>query len=69
VVTRAVLWLDDLLKLPAKAMLRTRAIARADLVAVWGDTTNLLDPGFIDDFFGDETQTVLKALVARLKSK
>jgi 3,2-trans-enoyl-CoA isomerase len=69
VVTRAVLWLDDLLKLPAKAMLRTRAIARTDLVAVWGDTTNLLDPGFIDDFFGDETQTVLKALVARLKSK
>lgn len=69
VVIRATQWLEDLLKLPTKAMLRTRAIARADLVAVWGDTTNLLDPGFIDDFFGDETQTVLKALVARLKSK
>jgi enoyl-CoA hydratase/carnithine racemase len=69
VVTRAVLWLEDLLKLPPKAMLRTRAIARADLVAVWGDTTDLLDPGFIDDFFAEETQTVLKALVARLKSK
>ncbi|WP_448096901.1 enoyl-CoA hydratase/isomerase family protein [Luteibacter yeojuensis] len=69
VVTRAVNWLADLIKLPPKAMLRTRAIARADLVAVWGDTTNLLDPGFIDDFFGDETQAVLQALVARLKSK
>lgn len=69
VVTRATNWLGDLLKLPPKAMLRTRAIARADLVAVWGDTSNLVDPGFIDDFFGEETQAVLKALVARLKSK
>jgi enoyl-CoA hydratase/carnithine racemase len=65
VVQRAVLWLGDLLKLPPKAMLRTRA----NLVDVWGDTTDLLDPGFIDDFFADETQGVLNALVARLKSK
>jgi enoyl-CoA hydratase/carnithine racemase len=69
VVQRAVLWLGDLLKLPPKAMLRTRAIARADLIDVWGDTRDLLDPGFIDDFFADETQAVLNALVARLKSK
>ena len=69
VVTRAVLWLNDLLKLPPNAMLRTRAMARADLVSVWGDTTNLLDPRFIDDFFADETQSVLHALVARLKSR
>ncbi|UPG87049.1 enoyl-CoA hydratase/isomerase family protein [Luteibacter aegosomatis] len=68
VVMRAVLWLGDMLKLPPKAMLRTRAIARADLVAMWGDTSGLLDPGFIDDFFGEETQSVLKALVARLKA-
>lgn len=69
VVQRSVLWLTDLLKLPPHAMLRTRAIARADLVAVWGDTEGLLDPGFIDDFFAQETQNVLRALVARLKSK
>jgi Delta3-Delta2-enoyl-CoA isomerase len=69
VVVRSVLWLGELLKLPPNAMLRTRAIARADLVAVWGDTTALLDPGFIDDFFAEETQAVLQALVARLKSK
>lgn len=69
VVTRAVLWLNELLKLPTNAMLRTRAMARADLVSVWGDTTNLLDPSFIDDFFAEETQTVLHALVARLKSR
>jgi len=68
VVTRAVLWLSDMLKLPPKAMLRTRAIARADLVAMWGDTSGLLDPAFIDDFFGEETQSVLNALVARLKA-
>ena len=69
VVTRAVLWLGDMLKLPPNAMLGTRAIARADLVAVWGDTEGLLDPSFIDAFFLEETQTVLKALVARLKAK
>lgn len=69
VVQRSVQWLTELLKAPPKAMLRTRAIARADLLAVWGDTTNLLDPGFIDDFFADETQQVLHALVARLKAK
>ena len=69
VVMKSVLWLGELLKLPPKAMLRTRAIARADLVAVWGDTSKLLDPGFIDDFFAEETQGVLQALVARLKSR
>ncbi|UPG88906.1 enoyl-CoA hydratase/isomerase family protein [Luteibacter aegosomaticola] len=69
VVQRAVLWLTDLLKLPPHAMSRTRAIARADLLEVWGDTTGLLDPGFIEDFFAQETQTVMHALVARLKNK
>lgn len=69
VVQRSVQWLAELLKSPPHAMLRTRAIARADLLEVWGDTNGLLDPGFIDDFFAQETQAVLKALVARLKSK
>ncbi|HEY4093807.1 MAG TPA: enoyl-CoA hydratase/isomerase family protein [Luteibacter sp.] len=69
VVQRSVQWLTELLKAPPQAMLRTRAIARADLVDVWGDTTGLLDTGFIDDFFAQETQSVLQALVAKLKSK
>lgn len=69
VVQRSALWLTELLKLPPHAMLRTRAIARADLLDVWGDTEGLLDPGFIDDFFAQETQSVLHALVARLKNK
>lgn len=69
VVMKSVLWLGELLKLPPNAMLRTRAIARADLVSVWGDTSGLLDPAFIDDFFAEETQGVMRALVARLKSR
>lgn len=69
VVTRSVQWLGELLRLPPKAMLRTRAIARADLLSTWGNAENLLDPQFIDDFFGEETQSVLQALVARLKAK
>jgi len=69
VVTRAVLWAGELLKAPPGAMLRTRAIARADLLAVWGNTEGLLDADFVDGFFSDETQATLHALVARLKSK
>lgn len=69
VVTRAVLWLGDMLKLPPRAMLATRAIARKDLVDAWGDTNGLLDPSFIDAFFSEETQAVMKALVARLKAR
>lgn len=69
VVTRAVLWAGELLKAPSGAMLRTRAIARADLLAVWGDTTGLLGADFIDGFFSEETQATLHALVARLKNK
>jgi Delta3-Delta2-enoyl-CoA isomerase len=69
VVMRSVLWLTELLKSPPHAMLRTRAIARADLLEVWGDTNGLLDAGFIDDFFAQETQATLHALVAKLKNK
>jgi enoyl-CoA hydratase/carnithine racemase len=69
VVTRSVLWAGELLKAPPGAMLRTRAIARADLLAVWGNTEGLLDADFVDGFFSDETQATLHALVARLKSK
>jgi Delta3-Delta2-enoyl-CoA isomerase len=69
VVQRAVLWLTDLLTLPPHAMLRTRAIARADLLEVWGDTEGLVEPSFIEAFLSGETQAVLQALVARLKAK
>ena len=67
VVPRAVAWLDALLTLPRSAMLATRSLARADLVAAVDDPERLDLGQFIDAWFREETQGVLGALVARLK--
>jgi len=69
VPTRAVAWLEELLKLPGKAMHATRMISRADLVDAIADPRRLDLPRFLDEWFADDTQAVLTALVARLKSK
>lgn len=69
VPTRAIAWLEDLLALPAKAMHATRMISRADLVDAIADPRRLDLPRFLDEWFSDETQAVLTALVAKLKSK
>lgn len=67
--TRARAWLRDLLALPRHAMLSTRKLARADLAAAFADPDALPVEDFLDGWFADETQAVLHALVARLKSK
>ncbi len=67
-VTRAVHWMHELLALPPRAMLATRAMARADLAAVFEDLDALPVEDFLDGWFGEETQSVLQALVAKLKS-
>ncbi|HEX6833607.1 MAG TPA: enoyl-CoA hydratase/isomerase family protein, partial [Rudaea sp.] len=64
---RALLWLGDLLKLPPQAMATTRLLARADLISVFADPRRLNVEEFAEAWFGAETQSVLKALVARLK--
>jgi enoyl-CoA hydratase/carnithine racemase len=69
VVTRAVHWLEELLALPAHAMLRTREAARADLRAAWQDIDALPLDDFIDMYFHPQTQTTLQQLVARLTAK
>ena len=67
VVPRALAWLGDLLKLPLLAMSATRLRARADLIHMFADPSKLSLDEFIDAWFGAETQTTLRALVARLK--
>lgn len=67
--TRAIAWLRELLALPGKAMHATRAISRADLRDAISDPARLDLPRFLDEWFSEETQAVLGALVARLKSK
>jgi 3,2-trans-enoyl-CoA isomerase len=69
VVTRALHWMQGMLALPSNAMLKTRAIARADLTKVWADPDALSIDEFLDAYFHPETQTVLQQLVARLKKK
>ena len=69
VAPRAFAWLRALLALPPQAMAKTRAIARADLVTAF-DTAYRSDvDAFVRDWFGDESRTTLKAVLAKLKSK
>ena len=68
VTTRALHWLGELLALPSQAMLSTRALARADLIAAVDPDTLPLDD-FIDAYFQPEAQATLQQLVARLKNK
>jgi Delta3-Delta2-enoyl-CoA isomerase len=68
-VTRAQHWMRELLALPTQAMRTTRALARADLADAFADLDALPVDDFLDGWFSEETQTVLKALVAQLKTK
>lgn len=67
VVSRALEWLRELMKLPPLAMLGTRQLARRDLAAVFDNPSNFALDEFADSWFGSETQASLKALVAKLK--
>ncbi|MHB8678757.1 MAG: enoyl-CoA hydratase/isomerase family protein [Rudaea sp.] len=60
-------WLGNLLELPLQAMSTTRLLARSDLIDLFADPTRLSVEEFADAWFGAETQTTLKALVAQLK--
>jgi len=64
---RALEWLRSLLALPPQAMSTTRLLARSDLIGLFADPTRLSVEEFADGWFGAETQSTLKALVARLK--
>jgi enoyl-CoA hydratase/carnithine racemase len=63
--TRALAWLDALLALPRQPMLRTRAIARADLVAALQPDRIQLEH-FLDAWMEPDTQAGLKAMLARI---
>lgn len=69
VLPRALAWLDATLALPRSAMLRTRAMARADLVASIADPAALDLGRFVEAWFEPETQSVLQGMVARLKAR
>lgn len=67
VPARARAWLEDLLAKPRRPMLETRRLARADLVGALTDPQRLDLGRFIDNWYREDTQAVLRELVARLK--
>lgn len=66
VEARAVAWLESLAKLPRQPMLRTRAIAREDVIESMSPDMIQLER-FVEAWSEPDTQAALKALVERLK--
>lgn len=69
VSARARSWAEAHLALPPLALQRTRAIARADLRAAFADPQSFPLDDFLERWDEPETQTCLRALVERLKSR
>lgn len=68
VVARAVEWCKAVLALPPQAMAITRRLARADLASIFAENEAELT-GLVDQWFSDETQGAMRALVERLAKK
>jgi len=68
-VQHAVQWCEELLSLPQNSMLGNRTVSRAHFKREFASHTTDNVNSFVNTWFSDETQTVMKALVAQLKSK
>ncbi|HEX2222806.1 MAG TPA: enoyl-CoA hydratase/isomerase family protein [Thermoanaerobaculia bacterium] len=68
-VARAVEWCEGLLALPPEAMATTRRQARADLVALLDDAVRGEIEAVEESWFHPETQSVLHAVVERMRQK
>lgn len=69
VVARAVEWARRILALPRGPFLATRGRVRADLVEIFDGRYDSEVARLADEWFSDETQTALNALVARLEER
>jgi enoyl-CoA hydratase/carnithine racemase len=69
VVAAARQWLDKVLALPRLAMLETRRYARSDLIEALSSPERIGIAHFLDIWTRTETQTMLHAMVARLKAR
>lgn len=67
VVPHAVAWCERLLGLPREIMLKTRAAARERLLSTVPSDTPELVGRLVDNWFREDTQTALHALVERLR--
>lgn len=69
VIPRAIARSDNLLALPPKAMLATRQLCRADLVAAFEVLGEADADAMNAGWFSDETQGTMKAVLAKLAAK
>ncbi|HET9211601.1 MAG TPA: enoyl-CoA hydratase/isomerase family protein [Thermoanaerobaculia bacterium] len=69
VVERAVEWCRSILALPPRAMAVTRALARADLVALFEEEMGAEVEGVLEDWFSPETQRTLRELMERMAKR
>ncbi len=69
VVPRARKWVDSQLALPPTTLRNTRALARRELADSFAAVDERALDGFLDEWFGDESQAALKAVVAKLSAK
>jgi len=68
-VARAIAWCEQHLALPGPAMLTTRELARADLHALFADSSELGVEKFVNIWFNESTHKTLRGLVERLQKK
>jgi 3,2-trans-enoyl-CoA isomerase len=66
VVPRTIAWAESLLHLPRNAMSETRRLARADLVAQFDAVDESTYEKVTEQWFAEETQAAMRALVSRL---
>ena len=69
VVERAVEWCQNLLRLPQQAMTTTRHRARADVASFFDQGIDRELDDVINAWWSEETQTVLRAVAAKLTKK
>lgn len=67
VVATALEWARSMAALPPRALAHTRRLSRADLVALTAELTDRDYEAMNGAWYSDETQTVMKQLVAKLK--
>ena len=69
VVPRAIEWCEQHIALPGLAMRSMREMTRADLQALFSDSSELGVETFVNTWFSGSTQKTLEALVQRLQNK
>lgn len=69
VVRRAVDWVQEQLALPQATLRNTRALVRRELADSFEACDERALEGFLDEWFGDEAQAALRAVVSRLAAK